>query len=151
MSDAILKVSNVSSYYGEMRAIEDMSLEVRRGEIVAIVGANGAGKTTLMKSIAGLVSPKSGNIVFEGEDITGTPANAIIRKGISYVPEGRRLFANLSVRENLELGAVLRSGEKLDDDYDRVHTLFPGCSNAAASSRARCRVASSRWSRWAGR
>ena len=126
MNEAILKVSNISCYYGEMQAAKDMSLEVRRGEIVAIIGANGAGKSTLMKTIAGLVSPKSGSIVFEGVDITGAPANGMIRKGISYVPEGRRLFANLSVRENLELGAfVEKDRKKIDERLEEVFTLFP--------------------------
>jgi len=126
MNEAILKVSNISCYYGEMQAAKDMSLEVRRGEIVAIIGANGAGKSTLMKTIAGLVSPKSGSIVFEGVDITGAPANGMIRKGISYVPEGRRLFANLSVRENLELGAfVEKDRKKIEERLEEVFTLFP--------------------------
>ena len=126
MSDVILKVSDISCFYGEMQAAKDMSFEVRRGEIVAIIGANGAGKSTLMKSIAGLVSPRSGKIVFEGVDITGSPANRLIRIGISYVPEGRRLFANLSVRENLELGAfVVKDRKIIDERLDEVFELFP--------------------------
>ena len=126
MSDVILRVSNISCYYGQMQAVKDMSLEVRRGEIVAIIGANGAGKSTLMKSIAGLVAPRSGSIEFEGVKITGAPANGLIRKGISYVPEGRRLFANLSVRENLELGAfVEKDNKKIKERLDEVFDLFP--------------------------
>jgi branched-chain amino acid transport system ATP-binding protein len=126
MSDVILKVSNISCYYGQMQAVKDMSIEVRRSEIVAIVGANGAGKSTLMKAIAGLNPPKNGNILFEGVDITGAPANGIIRMGISYVPEGRRLFANLSVRENLELGAFVEKDRKIiDERLDEVFHLFP--------------------------
>ena len=126
MSDAILKVSNITCYYGEMQAIKDVTLEVRRGEIVAIIGANGAGKSTIMKSIAGLITPHSGNIVFEGVEITGVPANKMIRKGISYVPEGRRLFANLSVRENLELGAFVEENKKtVEERLDEVFELFP--------------------------
>jgi len=126
MNDVILKVSNVTCFYGEMQAIRDMSLEVRRGEIVAIIGANGAGKSTLMKSIAGLVPPRSGSIVFEGIEITGAPANGMIRKGISYVPEGRRLFANLSVRENLELGAFVEKDRRtIDERLEEVFELFP--------------------------
>jgi branched-chain amino acid transport system ATP-binding protein len=126
MSDLILKVSNISCYYGEMQAARDISIEVQRGEIVAIVGANGAGKSTLMKAIAGLVPPRSGNIVFEGVDITGAPANGMIRKGISYVPEGRRLFANLTVRENLELGAFVEKDRKtIDERLNEVFELFP--------------------------
>ena len=126
MNDVILKVSNVSCYYGQMQAARDMSLEVRRGEIVAIVGANGAGKSTLMKAIAGLVPPRSGSILFEGIEIAGSPANGMIRKGISYVPEGRRLFANLSVRENLELGAFVEKDRKtIDERLGEVFELFP--------------------------
>ena len=126
MNDVILKVSDVTCYYGEMQAIRDMSLEVRRGEIVAIIGANGAGKSTLMKSIAGLVPPRSGSIVFEGMEIAGAPANGMIRKGISYVPEGRRLFANLSVRENLELGAFVEKDRKtIDERLEEIFELFP--------------------------
>ncbi|MCL1875076.1 MAG: ABC transporter ATP-binding protein [Synergistaceae bacterium] len=126
MSDVILRVSNISCYYGQMQAVKDMSLEVRRGEIVAIIGANGAGKSTLMKSIAGLVAPRRGTIEFEGAKITGAPANRLIRKGISYVPEGRRLFANLSVRENLELGAfVEKDNKKIKDRLDEIFELFP--------------------------
>jgi branched-chain amino acid transport system ATP-binding protein len=126
MSDVILKVSNVSCYYGEMQAVKDMSLEVRRGEIVAIIGANGAGKSTLMKSIAGLVKPRSGSIVFEGDEIIGAPAHGMIRKGVSYVPEGRRLFANLSVRENIELGAFVENNRMtISERLDEVFELFP--------------------------
>ncbi|MCL2767351.1 MAG: ABC transporter ATP-binding protein [Synergistaceae bacterium] len=126
MNDVILKVSDITCYYGEMQAIRDVSLEVRRGEIVAIIGANGAGKSTLMKSIAGLVPPRSGSIVFEGMEIAGAPANGMIRKGISYVPEGRRLFANLSVRENLELGAFVEKDRKtIDERLEEIFELFP--------------------------
>jgi branched-chain amino acid transport system ATP-binding protein len=126
MSDHVLQVSDVSCYYGAMQAISGVSLEVNRGEIVAIIGANGAGKSTLMKSVAGLIHPKSGSIKFEGEELSGTPANKIIYKGISYVPEGRRLFANLSVRENLELGAFKELDRKvIDERIDTVFELFP--------------------------
>ncbi|MDR3076727.1 MAG: ABC transporter ATP-binding protein [Synergistaceae bacterium] len=126
MNGESLQISDISCYYGGMRAIDDVSLEVNSGEIVAIIGANGAGKSTLMKSVAGLVKPKSGSIKFNGEEISGTPANKIIYKGISYVPEGRRLFANLSVRENLELGAFSERDRKLiDERIDAVFELFP--------------------------
>ena len=126
MSGASLKISGISCYYGSMQAIDDVSLEVNSGEIVAIIGANGAGKSTLMKSVAGLVHPKKGSITWSGEEIAGTPANKIIYKGISYVPEGRRLFANLSVRENLELGAFCeRDRQRIDERIDAVFELFP--------------------------
>jgi branched-chain amino acid transport system ATP-binding protein len=109
-----------------MQAIDGVSLDVREGEIVAIIGANGSGKSTLMKSVAGLIRPKSGGIEFKGEEITGIPANRIIYKGISYVPEGRRLFANLSVRENLELGAFSERDKRLvEERIAAVFELFP--------------------------
>jgi branched-chain amino acid transport system ATP-binding protein len=109
-----------------MRAVEGVSIDVAEGEIVAIIGANGSGKSTVMKSVAGLVRPRIGGIKFGGEDITGTPANKIIYRGISYVPEGRRLFANLSVRENLELGAFSEKNKRvIDARIEQVFALFP--------------------------
>jgi branched-chain amino acid transport system ATP-binding protein len=126
MSGENLKISGISCGYGGIQAIEDVSLEVESGEIVAIIGANGAGKSTLMKSVAGLVRPKRGSITFGGEEIAGAPANKIIYKGISYVPEGRRLFPNLTVRENLELGAFCeRDRGIVAGRIDSVFTLFP--------------------------
>lgn len=123
---ALLQISDVSCYYGAMRAVEGVSIDVAEGEIVAIIGANGSGKSTVMKSVAGLVRPRSGGIKFGGEEITGTPANKIIYKGISYVPEGRRLFANLSVRENLELGAFREKDRRvIDGRIEQVFALFP--------------------------
>jgi branched-chain amino acid transport system ATP-binding protein len=126
MSEPILRISDISCYYGAMRAISGVSLDVCKGEIVAIIGANGAGKSTLMKSVAGLIRPESGSIKFEGEEISGSPANRIIYKGISYVPEGRRLFSNLSVRENLELGAFCERDRSLvEERMAGVFELFP--------------------------
>lgn len=126
MSEPMLQVSDIHCSYDNVQAIHGVSLDVYEGEIVAIIGANGAGKSTTMRSIAGLMHPKCGEIKFCGEDITGTPANKIIYKGISYVPEGRRLFANLSVRENLELGAYKEQNRSLiDARLDEVFTLFP--------------------------
>jgi branched-chain amino acid transport system ATP-binding protein len=124
--EKILEVADISCHYDGIQAIESVTLDVNRGEIVAIIGANGAGKSTLMKSIAGLMRPSRGEIKFEGEDIAGAPANRIIYRGISYVPEGRRLFANLTVRENLELGAFKeRSRAVIDERLDEVFGLFP--------------------------
>lgn len=126
MSGALLQISDISCYYGAMRAVEGVSIDVAEGEIVAIIGANGSGKSTVMKSVAGLVRPRNGGIKFGGEEITGTPANKIIYKGISYVPEGRRLFANLSVRENLELGAFREKDRRvIDERIEQVFALFP--------------------------
>lgn len=122
----ILEVSDIYCYYDSIQAIHGVSLDVSEGEIVAIIGANGAGKSTIMKSIAGLMHPRQGNIKFNGEEIGKTPANKIIYKGISYVPEGRRLFANLSVRENLELGAFMEKDRSvIDARLEEVFELFP--------------------------
>ena len=125
-SEPILRVSEIYCSYDSVQAIHGVSLDVNDGEIVAIIGANGAGKSTTMKAIAGLMVPGSGEIWFNGESICGMPANRIIYKGISYVPEGRRLFANLSVRENLELGAFKERDRSLvEERLDEVFTLFP--------------------------
>ncbi len=126
MANALLKVDNILCGYDEVPVIHGISLEVFPGELVAIVGTNGAGKTTLMKTIAGLISPSRGTLTFNGEDITGLPAHKTVKQGISYVPEGRRLFGRLTVRENLELGActVTDRGE-INARLDEVFSLFP--------------------------
>ena len=125
-TDPILQVSDIYCYYDSIQAIHGVSIDVAEGEIVAIIGANGAGKSTIMKSIAGLMHPRQGSIRFRGEDLTKTPANRIIYKGISYVPEGRRLFANLSVKENLELGAYMEKDRAVvEQRLEEVFALFP--------------------------
>jgi len=106
-------------------AIKGISLEVRTGEIVALIGANGAGKSTTLMAISGVAAPASGRLEYEGADITGMPPHAIVGRGISQVPEGRRIFPRMTVRENLEMGAFLRNGKRLAEDLDRVYTLFP--------------------------
>ena len=126
MSKMMLEVNNINCAYDGAPVIHDVSLEVGEGELVSIVGANGAGKSTIMRSIAGLMHPISGTIRFKGKDISCLPAHMIIREGISYVPEGRRLFAKLSVQENLELGAYIevnRSEIKLRTE--EIFELFP--------------------------
>ena len=129
MTDArekILEVSDIYCYYDSIQAVHGVSLDAMQGEIVAIIGANGAGKSTVMRSIAGLMHPRSGSIKFQGEEIASTPANKIIYKGISYVPEGRRLFANLSVRENLELGAFMEKDRSvIEGRLEEIFALFP--------------------------
>jgi branched-chain amino acid transport system ATP-binding protein len=126
MTQAMLSVDRIHCAYDGVPVIHGASLEVRQGEIVAIVGANGAGKSTVMKAIAGLTQPTRGRIVFQGEDITRTPGHATIAQGISYVPEGRRLFAKLTVRENLELGAYTeKRREVIQERLDQVLALFP--------------------------
>ncbi len=126
MSEAMLKVSRIHCAYDGVPVIHDVSLDVREGEIVAIVGANGAGKSTTMRTIAGLMHPTKGSISFRGEDVTRTPGYAMIKKGISYVPEGRRLFSKLTVRENLELGSYTEKNRTvIDERLDEVFSLFP--------------------------
>src|SRR6266853_6968758 len=108
-----------------MRILEGISLEVGTGELVCLLRGNASGKSTTLKTILGIVRPREGQVLLFGEDVTTWPVPRRIACGIAIVPENRRLFGQMTVRENLELGAVLRGGEKLDDDYDRVHELFP--------------------------
>ena len=108
----MLRIEGINVYYGNIHALKNLSLEVERGKIVSLIGANGAGKTSTLKTISGLIRPKTGDILFEGESITGEPAQAIVKKGVSQVPEGRRIFANLTVMENLEMGAYLQTDKQ---------------------------------------
>ncbi|MED4924233.1 ABC transporter ATP-binding protein [Anoxybacillus geothermalis] len=122
----MLKVDGIDVFYGNIHALKGVSLEVNKGEIVTLIGANGAGKTTLLKTISGLLKPKSGDIVYEGASIAGKAAQTIVKHGISHVPEGRRVFANMTVEENLELGAFLRKDKDgIQQDFAKVFQLFP--------------------------
>jgi branched-chain amino acid transport system ATP-binding protein len=122
----MLELENVQTYYGQIAALKGISLEVREGEIVTLLGANGAGKSTTLRSINGLNHPRRGTIRFQGEDITSMPAHKVVRKGISQSPEGRRLFPRMTVFENLEMGAFQRAERAgISDDIDRVFSLFP--------------------------
>ena len=122
----MLKVENINVYYGAIHALKGISVEVKQGEIVTLIGANGAGKSTILRTISGLLRAKTGDIVFEGNAIGGMPAEEIVRKGISQVPEGRRIFANMTVAENLELGAYIRSDKTgIRKDIDKVFERFP--------------------------
>ena len=121
----LLELDNVTTYYGQMRILEGMSLAVDAGELVCLLGGNASGKSTTLKTILGLVRPRSGRVLLEEEDVTAWPVPQRIANGLAIVPENRRLFGQMTVRENLELGAVLRNGESLDADFARVHTLFP--------------------------
>jgi len=126
MADPILKVTDMCAGYGGVPVLHGISLEVCEGELVAIVGANGAGKTTTMRTIAGLMRPTRGSVKFYEEDVTGLPAHVMVKKGLTYVPEGRRLFQKLSVRENLELGAFTeRNRDVIEERLARVYDLFP--------------------------
>jgi branched-chain amino acid transport system ATP-binding protein len=122
----MLKVENINVYYGAIHALKGISVEVKQGEIVTLIGANGAGKSTILRTISGLLRAKTGDIVFEGNAIGGMAAEEIVRKGISQVPEGRRIFANMTVAENLELGAYIRSDKAgIRKDIDKVFERFP--------------------------
>lgn len=124
MSEAILKINDLKVNYGGIEAVKGISFDVPAGEIITLIGANGAGKSSTLRAIAGLVKPASGNIVFEGDDITGKDPTAIVTKGITLVPEGRKIFPDLTVLENLRIGAYLRNDE-LTDDLNWVYDLFP--------------------------
>jgi branched-chain amino acid transport system ATP-binding protein len=122
----VLSLEKVNVFYGAIHALRDVSLTVRAGEVVTLLGANGAGKSTTLRAITGLLTPKSGRILFEGADITGCAAHTLVARGMSMSPEGRGVFANLTVLENLELGAYLTKNKAvLKRDLERGFTLFP--------------------------
>jgi branched-chain amino acid transport system ATP-binding protein len=122
----ILELGDVHTYYGAIHALKGISLEVREGEIVTMIGANGAGKSTTLRSINGLNHPRKGSISFQGKDITQAAPHDIVKMGIAQSPEGRKLFPRMSVSENLEMGAFQRDDRKeIREDMDRVYTLFP--------------------------
>ncbi len=122
----MLKVENMHVYYGNIHAIKGISFEVDKGEIVTLIGANGAGKTTILHTLSGILTPTEGSIIYKGEDITKTAPHKIVPMGMAHVPEGRRVFAKMSVQENLEMGAYIHSGGKqMNDDFDEVFKRFP--------------------------
>ncbi len=121
----MLEIRDLHVSYGEIPALKGVSLSVATGEIVALLGNNGAGKTTTLKTLSGLLAPRSGEILLEGESVRGMPPHLIVRKGLAHVPEGRRVFNRLTVRENLEMGAYTRSDAAVSADLDRMFSLFP--------------------------
>ena len=121
----ILSVHNLEVAYGTIPALHGIDLEVEQGEIVTLIGANGAGKTTTLRTISGLLRPKAGDVTFKGKSISGVKPHIITAMGVSHVPEGRGIFANLTVSENLELGAYLRKDKISKQEYDRIFSLFP--------------------------
>ena len=124
MSDVILSIKDLKVSYGGIEAVKGISFDVRSGEIVTLIGANGAGKSSTLRAIAGLVKPSGGSITFEGENITGADPTSIVKHGVTLVPEGRRIFADLTVLENLKIGAYLRHDD-LKEDLEWVYSLFP--------------------------
>ena len=123
--EAMLVLDDVNTYYGNIHALQGISLSVDRGEIVTLIGANGAGKTTTLKTISGLLHPRRGSVRFEGKDISKTAAHHLVREGIGHAPEGRRIFARMTVLENLLMGAFTRDRATIQPDVDRVMDLFP--------------------------
>src|ERR1700759_663334 len=122
---AMLELTDIHTYYGNIQALKGISLEVNEGEIFTLIGSNGAGKSTTLRSISGLTPPREGSIKFEGLEIGETSAQDIVRLGISQSPEGRKCFQRMTVRENLDLGAYLRRDGNVEKDMDRVFELFP--------------------------
>jgi branched-chain amino acid transport system ATP-binding protein len=122
---ALLEVTDIHSFYGNIEALKGVSLTVEEGEIVTLIGSNGAGKSTTLRSISGLTPPRSGSIKFDGKELGETPPQEIVARGISLSPEGRRCFPRMTVRENLELGAYLRRDANIEGDLARVYDLFP--------------------------
>ena len=126
MTDALLRLDRINTFYGPVQVHFDLSIEVGRGEIVCLLGGNASGKSTTMKIILGLVKPRSGAVLFDGQPITGLPTPQIVRRGIGSVPESRRLFGAMTVRENVLMGAFTRTDRKaVAEDYDRMLELFP--------------------------
>jgi branched-chain amino acid transport system ATP-binding protein len=124
--EPVLRVEDVHTFYGSIEALKGISLDVREGEIVTLIGANGAGKSTMLRSINGLNHPRHGKIVFQGTDVTSMPPHQIVKRGISQAPEGRKLFPRMTVIENLEMGAFQRNDRGgIREDMDRVFSLFP--------------------------
>ena len=121
----MLKIKNLNVYYGAIHALKSINIEIREGEIVTLIGSNGAGKTSTLKAISGIIPCKSGTIEFEGKDITNAQPHKLVYAGIGHVPEGRRIFSELTVMENLELGAYTRKDKDVKSDFEKVFEKFP--------------------------
>jgi branched-chain amino acid transport system ATP-binding protein len=124
-AETMLELKNVHTSYGRVRALQGLDVVVNRGEVVTLIGSNGAGKTTTLKTISGLLHPRQGQILFEGQDITKSPAHELVQKGIAQAPEGRRIFGRLTVEENLKMGGFTRSNAERKEDLENALTLFP--------------------------
>jgi branched-chain amino acid transport system ATP-binding protein len=124
-AEVLLELKDVHTYYGRIEALQGISLEVRRGEIVTLIGANGAGKTTILKTISGLLHARKGQVFFKGADITHRAAHDLVKAGIGHAPEGRRIFSRLTVLENLQMGAFTRTQAEAREDLERIYGLFP--------------------------
>ena len=125
IGEVMLDVQDIHVFYGSIEALKGISLQIRSGEIVTLIGANGAGKSTTLNAISGLQRPRSGRIVYGGRDLSGVPAYEVVTLGLSQAPEGRKIFPRMTVRENLEMGAFARQRQDLKADFERVYDLFP--------------------------
>ena len=125
MSEIVLKVDNINVYYGSIHAIKGISFDVRKGEIVTLIGANGAGKSTTLNTISGLLHHTTGSISFMGESLAKIPPHKIVERGLAQVPEGRRIFAHMTVQENLEMGAFTKNASEIPESLEEVYSLFP--------------------------
>jgi len=123
--DVLLEMSGVHTYYGKIHALHGIDIEVREGEIVTLIGSNGAGKTTTLKTISGLLHPRTGSVTFRGKDVSKTPPHEMVRDGIAQAPEGRRIFSRLTVVENLQMGGYTRTSKEVAENIEHVFGLFP--------------------------
>lgn len=123
--DALIELQDVHTYYGRIHALQGINITVGRNEIVTLLGSNGAGKTTTLKTASGLLHPRKGKVIFDGKDITHTPAHELVKLGIAHSPEGRRIFSRLTVSENLKMGGFTRTAAERSEDMERALTLFP--------------------------
>jgi branched-chain amino acid transport system ATP-binding protein len=133
-NDVLLELRDVHTYYGRIHALQGISIQVRKGEIVTLIGGNGAGKTTTLRTISGLLHPGKGQVLFDGKDVTKVDAHQLVRLGIGHSPEGRRIFSRLSVLENLQMGAFTRPAGEARDDLEHVYTLFPRLRERASQN-----------------
>jgi branched-chain amino acid transport system ATP-binding protein len=133
-SEVLLELRDVHTYYGRIRALQGISIQVRKGEIVTLIGGNGAGKTTTLRTISGLLHPQKGQVLFDGKDVTKVDAHQLVRLGIGHSPEGRRIFSRLSVLENLQMGAFTRPASEAREDLEHVYMLFPRLRERASQN-----------------
>ena len=147
---SMLKVEDLHVYYGSIHAIKGISFEVHEGEIVTLIGANGAGKSTTLNTVSGLLKPRSGSVMFEDKNIVGVPAHKIVSHGMALCPEGRRVFLQMTVQENLEMGGYTRSAGEISASIEEVYSRFPRLKERISRPPEPCPAASSRCWPWAG-
>lgn len=145
----MLKVNDINVYYGSIHAIKGVSFEVNEGEIVTLIGANGAGKSTVLKTVSGLLHSATGSVEFLGKNISSVAPHKIVKEGLAHVPEGRRIFLQMTVEENLDMGAFTQGGKNVDEDMARVYEQFPRLKERRKQIAGTLSGASSRCSQWA--